>query len=70
MEHIDSVGSLNPEKRVANELCGLVEAVVSAKLKTAQLHRELSDSERVEASCLEKLRLYWLREKLKTLEEE
>ena len=60
----------NSEKRVANELCGLVEAVVSAKLKTAQLHRDLSDSQRVEASCLEKLRLFWLREKIKSFEGE
>ena len=72
-EHLDSRSSLEPGLPVADgrlELCALVEAVVSAELKVAGFHRELSDAERELASCLEKLRLYWIRERVESLEDE
>ena len=71
-ERIDSVGSLTPEsvREGLVELCGHIEQLISVRLKQAGLHRDLSDVEREEAHLLERIRLYWIREKVKSLEGE
>ena len=71
MEHIDSVGSLNPELRNEQvDLCKRVERLISCRLKLAQLHRDLSDATREEAQALKEVELYWLERKIKSFEGE
>ena len=70
-EHIDSVGSLNPEMRNEQvDLCKRVEKLISCRMKLAQLQRDLSDATREEAQALKEVELYWLERKIKSFEGE